>query len=243
MKKGILAGILSAALVAGSAVTAFAGTVSDIDCTGWWVAHSEAAEIADGATVTYNFKSTTYADATANWDGPIYVLYSADAAFAGGAGIKETAGYSEIFVCRGDLYGWTPSANTNDGLGDGYSFVRDTEPDWDAFLTTEKAGAEGTVTASRDGSTVTVVMDFAGAKSTFTYTAASGTVYLSLGGELCTLTDMSYTSTSAADTTADDTTATDSTSGDALPFAVAALGLSALAAGAVVATKKFSFER
>ncbi len=41
----------------------------------------------------------------------------------------------------------------------------------------------------------------------------------------------------------EDTAATDSTSGDALPFVVVALALSALAAGAVVVTRKVSFER
>ena len=200
MKKKFLAVVMAATMTLASAFTAFAAP-ADVDCTGWWAAHSEAIEVTtDGVKAT--FKSTTYADATLNWDSPIYVLYSADDAFAGGAGISDTAGYAEYFVMRSDLYGWSGAAidaslatkNTNDAEYADLIVKEGVPADdaaWTAWLEANKAGVDVTVTAKLDGNNAVITIENNGVKSTATIPVdTSKKVYISLGGELCKLTNI-----------------------------------------------------
>lgn len=185
MKK-IMVILLAAALVFACAVSASAAGLADLDCTGWWTAHSEGVEITEtGVTIT--FTNTTYADAVNNWNGPLYVLYTGDEAKVNGAG------YVEYWVQRTDNFGWAGALNTNDlialqAAGISYSCVCS---DWAGFLSALKAGTACTVTAIRKGDTVTVNMSVAGAVSTLTIPVTAGKpAYISLTGELTKLTNI-----------------------------------------------------
>ncbi len=179
-----------------------------VEATGWWVAHSKAFEVtADGITVT--FKSVTDEAAASNWNTPIYVAYGADEAFKGGAGIATTPGYTEAFVMRSDNYGWAP-ANANGVTGDvntgaaldnftaaGFTTSAENAPAddaaWKTWLDANKAGVTVTLTAKIDGENVVVTFENNGLKSTTSIPVAmfaGKTPYVSVSGELCTLTEI-----------------------------------------------------
>ena len=170
----------------------------EIDCTGWWAAHSSAKEVtADGFELT--FKSKTYDTATANWNTPVYVVYTADEAFAGGAGIKNTAGYAEYFVMRSDNYGWAGDFNTA-GAADleakkGITVVSEGVPAddaaWATWLEGNKAGVDCKLSAKLDGENAVVTLENNGIKTTATIKVEAGkTIYVSVSGELCKITDL-----------------------------------------------------
>lgn len=177
---------------------------TEIDCTGWWTAHTTGVEITkEGVSLT--FKNTTYDTATSNWNGPIYVLYT------GNEPIVNGDGYTEYAVMRGDLYGWTPTCNTNETdkwTAEGHTFTANgaemTEADWANYLSNLKAGQECKVTAKLVNGGVQVKMTVGKAVSTATYKVdTTKPVYLSLGGELTKLTNIQATSMGGASNTAD----------------------------------------
>ena len=265
MKKKLLTLAMAAIMVVSSAVSAFA---EDIDCTGWWVAHSSGVEVTtDGVEVT--FTNTTYDTATANWNGPIWVLYSADEDFTGNGTCNTAAGYLEYWVMRGDNYGWGNNAyygteqetdantgayiintNTPNDLADaGITWTPTTnEVDWTAFLTSIKAGAECKATAKLVGNNAVVTFSVAGVDTKIELPVdTSKKVYLSIGGELTKITNITSKSmasstdatTAGSDatdaTTAGSTTTTTPDTGDStMVFALVAVAVAA----AVVVLKK-----
>jgi len=176
-------------------------SVDDVDATGWWAAHSESI-LVDEAGVLIQFETQTYETATNNWNAPIYVVYTADEAFAGGAGISDTPGYAEYAVVRSDLYGWTPTTNTNDVEGweaAGNTWEADAPTDWSTWLTELKAGGFGIIMAYLEDDVLTIYYGVGADTEAATSVAqivvdSSKPVYLSLTGELCTLTNIAYTS-------------------------------------------------
>ena len=232
MNKKILAGVLASALAVTCAANVSA-LQAELDCSGWWTAHTDGIEItADGVEVT--FTSTTYEDAANNWNAPIYVVYtSADAS------IKEagTEGYTEYFVCRADMYGWLGAANTNDGMGDGFTWERTAEPDWDNWLTNLKAGVSGSLKATKGNGNVTVVFTVNGATSTTVIPTDSDKVYVALSGEMCKLTNIKLVDNTPAAGTGSEGGDKGSPSTGVEGVAIVA-GLAIVAAGAVVVAKK-----
>ena len=199
--------------------TAIKGTaVDDVICatdddgTTWWINHSASILLEDGATTTITFKNTT--TGTSNWNSGIYVIYTADEAFAGGSGISDLSGYTEYYVCRSDVYGW-------DGAGviSAATLTTDAAPadddEWAEWLAAMQAGQDCTITATLDGSTLTVVFAAGTAQTTATITVdADSPVYLSLTGELCELTDIYYTVSKQVSGAAASSDALTSTTGD-----------------------------
>ncbi len=209
--KKALAGVLTGALLIGTLSTVSASTsVSDVDASGWWVSHSEGIQLEDGIKTTITFTGTTYDSASYNWNAPIYVVYTADDYFYGGADISSTEGYTEYYVMRADVYGWEGAGS----LGASYETIS-TPADWDAWLTESKAGMEGTITATLDDSTLTVDYVYGDAETVATITVdASKLVYLSLTGEECEVTDISYDMENAKTVTDLTATITDVQIGD-----------------------------
>ncbi len=262
MKKKLLTVLMAAVITVSSALCAFAKTTTtslgSVEASGWWVEHSTAYLLKDGADVTFTMNSVTYDTASANWNGPIWVLYSADEAFAGGSGLSDTAGYAEYLVNRVDIYWWAADG-TNRFANDALSTVTSyevVEPDgiWDNFVADLKAGITWTVNVKVSGSTVTIVSTTStGLQSTAVVNVdSSKDNYITFGGELCSITNIK-----ASVTTADETTtaievvtnengetetiiiteAVNPESGDAsvvIPMALIAM----VAVGAVLATKK-----
>ncbi|MBE5921731.1 MAG: hypothetical protein E7269_03140 [Lachnospiraceae bacterium] len=222
MKKRILAVALAATMALTSAISAMAASLADVAATGFWAAHSEGVEVTE-EEVTITFKSTTDAAATDNWNAPMYVLYSADEAFAGGV-VSETAGYVEYFVMRADIYGWAGAGIPNaDYVGGNTATtmaecVTTTAPaDWAAWLAANQAGIDCTVTAKLDGSNAVVTMTVGEAVSTATIPVdTTKTVYITLSGEKCTLTDITVVEDAPeADAPSTDAPSTDAPSTDA----------------------------
>lgn len=222
MKKKLLTLAMAATMVVSSVFTAFADET--VECSGWWVAHSQGYEVdADGLELS--FKNTTYDTAVKNWDGPIYVVYTGDEAKVNGAG------YAEYGVARGDLFGWNSAANTGDAAAfeaTGNKFEKVAEPaDWAGYLTALKAGADCKLKATLNGDELVVEFTVADATSKATWKVdGSKKVYISVGGENCTLTEVKEVAASATPSTGDYTAV--------LPVALVALA----AAGAVVASRK-----
>lgn len=209
MKK-LLAILLAVAMIMGLALTASAKETAlpDLDCPGWWSAHTEGIEVtAEGVTVT--FTNTTYATAPdvddlgnpANWFGPLWVLYTGDEAKVGGAG------YNEYWVHRGDNYGWCVASfyygadlnrwsdaaalaekgiSFTDAFAEGF--------DWANYLPTLKAGTEVKITAKLEGTNALITTECAGVTNNATLPVdTSKPVYLSLTGQDTTLTNIKVT--------------------------------------------------
>ena len=253
MNKKIFAGVLASALAVTCAANVSA-LQTELDCSGWWTAHTDGVEItADGVEVT--FTSTTYADAANNWNAPIYVVYSGDEAKVNGAG------YAEYYVCRADMYGWVApdlgDYNTNGDLPAGWSWERTAEPDWDNWLANCQAGVSGTVKATKGNGNVTVVFTVNGATSTTVIPVDSDTVYVSLSGELCKLSNIKLVDNTPAAPSGGDNEGTSGNEGNGgagdpnnagdpnkdsadtgVEGVAVAAGLAIIAAGAVVVAKK-----
>ena len=107
---------------------------------------------------------------------------------------------------RGDLYGWTPTCNTNETdkwTAAGHTFTANgadmTEDDWANYLKNLKAGEDCKVTAKIVNGGVQVKMTVGKAVSTATYKVdTTKPVYISLGGELCKLTDIKLSAMATA---------------------------------------------
>ena len=105
---------------------------------GWWTDWSTPVEVADGATVTYNFKN--YSDGVNNWDN--YVLVFTNQATEPHTDPNLGEGHVEYAAVRADAYGWggeyTPTYETSWG------------DDWATWLDAMKA-ADVTLTITRNG--------------------------------------------------------------------------------------------
>ncbi len=222
MRKKFLAYLLAASMVLAVAPVIPAGTTAvstaaevnvekELDCSGWWVAHTKGVEI-DTEGFTIKFKSKTYDAATNNWNTPVLVVYSSEDGTVHAAG---DAGYTEYAVIRSDSFAWNGDKNTGDGLAAwtaaGYEFTGAVIPE--TFVADNKAGVECSVQAIKSGDKVYV--QFTNGSVT-TVTAipvpADATVLLSLTGEQCTLTDIegaAYTGIEGVSATPSGTTAPD----------------------------------
>ncbi len=209
MRKKLLTVALAATMAVASVFSAFA---EDVDCSGWWVAHSSGTEITTEG-VEIDFHAQTYDSASSNWNSPLYVVYAADAKFAGGAGISDTAGYTEYFVMRSDNYGWKGDKNTAsmDALVEAGVSVESTgvpadDAAWAEWLAANKAGVDCKIKATKTADDK-VVVEFTnnGLTSKATITVDAGkTIYVSVTGELCNVTNL--TSKASAGTTTPDPT-------------------------------------
>lgn len=220
MKKKFLAFGLAAAMVLGSA---FSAVAEDFDCTGWWAAHSAGVEITTEG-VEIDFHSQTYDEAELNWNTPDYVVYAADSKFEGGAGISDTAGYTEYFVMRSDNYGWKGAANTNNmetlvaaGVSVESTGVPANDAEWATWLATNKEGVDCKIKATKTADDK-VVVEFTnnGLTSTATITVdAEKTIYVSVTGELCNVTNLTAKAIESEEPSEDESTSKPSPDGDA----------------------------
>ena len=246
MNKKILAGALASVMAVACAANVSA-LETETDGTGWWEGHTSGVEVTlDGIEVT--FTATAHEDATDNWHGPLYVVYTGDEAVVNGAG------YKEYFVARADVYGWDAASGTNtaDGLGAGWSWSVDGDTDWDNWVANMKAGVNCSLKATLGNNGVTVVFSANGMTSTAVIPVDSDTIYISLFGEKCKLTNIKLVDNTPAP--APDPAPGDGNGETAGPGAdpnkgtpdtgvegvAVAAGLAIIAAGAVVVAKKRS---
>lgn len=199
MRKKFLAALLATSLVLtvapvmpmGTGIAAAEETAegAELDCEGWWTAHTEGIEVTESG-VAVSFKNTTYADASDVWNIPVVVAYTGDEAKVNGAG------YDEYAVIRGDGYAWTikgADANTGAGLaawsGLGYTF-ESTVPG-DTWVQDNKAGTDCKVQAVISDGKVIIETTVGSVVSKTSFPAEAGKkVYISLSGEKCKLTNI-----------------------------------------------------
>ncbi len=181
-----------------------ATSIADLTCVGWWAAFTEGIAIADDTQVVISGVTTN--NSIYNWDNMIYVLYS-------GNNTVGNDGYVEHFVGRADNYGWSGDYNTASGLPDGMTYTSVSNPAdddaWAAWLAATQEGEEVTITATYKDGVISVETVCGDVDYIVTYTVTDAQdYYIALGGEDCTLTDLTYTVTSLA---TEDTSETEDT--------------------------------
>lgn len=162
----------------------------ELDCEGWWTAHTSGIEVTDSG-VALTFKNNTYSSAANQWEIPVVVAYAGDEAKVNGAG------YDEYVVIRGDAYAWTTKAadaNTGAGLAAwnnlGYTFQSNASV-FDTWLADNKAGTNCKVQAVKKDGKVIIETTVGSVTSYTTFPVDAGKkVYISLSGEKCKLTNI-----------------------------------------------------
>lgn len=180
--------------------------LDDIDCTGWWTAHSTGVELTETPT-TITFTNTTYATAANNWNTALWVLYTGNEAKVNGDG------YLEYWVHRSDNFGWGNAGYYTAALP-ADTFLNTAFPDnltannigwvgqfadgcWENWVADSQAGLDGTIVGYLDGNGNAVVsISYHGVTNTLTMPVdTTKPVYLSLTGELTKLTNITATTT------------------------------------------------
>ena len=162
----------------------------ELDCEGWWTAHTSGIEVTDNG-VALTFKNNTYSAAANQWEVPVVVAYAGDEAKVNGAG------YDEYAVIRGDAYAWTTKAadaNTGAGLAAwnnlGYTFQSNAST-FDTWLADNKAGTDCKIQAIKKDGKVIIETTVGSVTSYTTFPVDAGKkVYISLSGEKCKLTNI-----------------------------------------------------
>lgn len=151
----------------------------ELDCNGWWTAHSEPVEITE-TVQSWTFTATSYAEADQNFHTPSVVVWS-------GAAVNGD-GYVEEGVIRSDAFGWA-------GVGSFTDYSKVYPADWAAWLAANKAGAACTVTAQLVGDQIVVGINNGGVIGVYYMDNNSNgnPVKLSLTGEKCKITGWTST--------------------------------------------------
>ncbi|MBQ8580406.1 MAG: hypothetical protein IJ448_06915 [Oscillospiraceae bacterium] len=189
-------------------------TMPDLDCTKWWT-HDPAnqMEIKEGTTVIKYTSTTNASCADTNfYHVPSVLLYTSD------DGKMGTAGYYELWVNRGDNYGWTvPQNDVTSGYynaelnahsgADALATVGITWTStfaegfvWENWIPTLKQGAACEVTIVREGDVITMtqnVADLIVSTVTLPVPADEG-IWISLTGDGVILSGISGTYTAPA---------------------------------------------
>lgn len=153
------------------------GTLPDVDASGALAdaGRSSRIEVTD-AEQTYTFTSTTNADASNNWDTPVFYVFSGD---------------TELFAGRSDAYGWMPGGNT-DNMPEGYNYQKAFDApfaDWPSWVSANQNGVTCKVTMRRVDNYAIVGFYNNGVTSIATI-PVSGTASVVLSGEHCKLTNI-----------------------------------------------------
>lgn len=158
------------------------GDIPNVDCSGWWTAHSDGI-VVDETPVHITYHSVSYPHAKETWHAPLVVLYSSL------DGLVNGVAYTEFSVTRSDSYGWISD-------GSGYAAKddhTDAFTDWESWLDKNKAGVTCTLTAYRKGDKIVIEHENSGLMVTSNTLIPFGTVlpiYVALSGELCSISDI-----------------------------------------------------
>lgn len=179
-------GTITPAKARNSSIPETVGDIPNLDCIGWWTAHSDGIEI--GATpvhITYN--TISYQQARENWHTPLIVVFSALDQNVGGIA------YNEFTVTRSDGFGWNTGA-------DGFSFESEFTNewgDWNAWLARNKKGVLNCeITAVRIEDTIIITQMNSGVtvKSIIQVPISNSLpVCIALSGELCSISNIRIT--------------------------------------------------
>ena len=161
-----------------------AGIETDITCGGFLSAHTTGIEVTEtGIGVT--FKNISDADATSNWNTPVFVIYTGDEP------VVKGTGYTEYGIMRSDNYGLQGEHKTGTTKWESNNVPANDE-EWATWLDANKAGADYKVSAIRKENTVFMKISAGNIVVYGAVPVAEGkTAYLSLSGEKCKLTEIS----------------------------------------------------
>lgn len=157
-----------------------------LDCPGWWQAHTAGMEITEEPQ-TYTFHSKTYGGATANWNTPVFVVFSSEDGLVKEAGDE---GYTEYGVIRSDHFHWGDSISETSVVYPA-GFDADWDASWAAWQAANRAGVDCTVTTQLYNGYALVGVSNNGITTTYAININPAVKnYLSLTGELCTLSNL-----------------------------------------------------
>lgn len=155
-----------------------------LDCDAFWSAHTEGFEIT-GEPHTYKFHSKTDDGALNNWETPLFVAFHSE------DGLVNGAGYREYGVIRSDNWYW-------DGAGMVAPICKATEAAipgddaaWAAWQAANRNGVECIVTTQLYKDCALIGVSNNGLTTTYAVPVDQAVKnYVSLTGELCTLSDL-----------------------------------------------------
>lgn len=157
-----------------------------LDCPGWWQAHTAGMEITEEPQ-TYTFHSKTYAGKMENWNTPVFVVFNSEDGFVKEAG---AAGYTEYGVIRSDHFHWGDSISETSVVYPA-GFDADWDASWAAWQAANRAGVDCTVTTQLYNGYALVGVSNNGITTTYAININPAVKnYLSLTGELCTLSNL-----------------------------------------------------
>lgn len=157
-----------------------------LDCPGWWQAHTAGMEITEEPQ-TYTFHSKTYAGKMDNWNTPLFVVFSSEDGLVKEAG---AAGYTEYGVIRSDHYHWGDTISETSVVYPA-GFDADWDASWAAWQAANRAGVDCAVTTQLYNGYAVVGVSNNGITTTYAIKVNPAVKnYLSLTGELCTLSNL-----------------------------------------------------
>lgn len=181
-KEAIEAGTIEPVAVQKPAMPKRSGDLPNLDCAGWWTAHTEGIEITE-EPVKITYDSISYTQAKENWHTPLVVVFSSLDKLVNGVLYKE---YS---VIRSDAYGW--------GVDEVKFSSKVVYPEnwssWRRWLLDNKKGIHGEITAFRNDDTVTIRQNNHGVIVTSYIrvpTQRNLPICLALSGELCVISNI-----------------------------------------------------
>ncbi len=153
-----------------------------LDCSAFWSAHTAGFEITQEPH-TYTFRSRTYEGAVNNWETPLFVI------FHSGDGLVNGEGYREYGVLRSDNWYWdgadmiAPIGKASESFPEGF--------DWAAWQAANRNGVDCAVTTQLYNGCALIGVTNNGVTTTYAVRLDPAVKnYLSLTGELCTLSDL-----------------------------------------------------
>ena len=156
--------------------------IPDLDCTGWWTAHTNGIEV-DENGISLTFKNTSYESAAVNWNTPLYVVYTNNEPKVNNA----SPDYKEYMVRRSDNFTLEAFQNSTTSVSEFPANF-----DWAVWLGDNKKGADDyQISAIRTDDTVLVKFISHGIVSYSAIPVEKGKpAYLSLTGDNCKLSEI-----------------------------------------------------
>lgn len=184
-KEAIEAGTIEPLVVQKPVMPEVSGDIPNLDCAGWWTAHTEGIEITE-EPVRVTYDSISYSQAKENWHTPLVVVFSSLDKLVNGVL------YEEYSVIRSDAYGWGV-----DGIGYSSKVIYPERwSSWKDWLKENKKGIHGSVTAFRNENTVVIRQNNHGVIVTSSIQVPAGRelpICLALSGELCAISNIRIT--------------------------------------------------
>ena len=184
-KEAIEAGTIEPVVMQKPVMPKISGDIPNLDCAGWWTAHTEGIEITD-EPVRVTYDSISYSQAKENWHTPLVVVFSSLDKLVNGVL------YEEYSVIRSDAYGWGV-----DGIGFSSKVIYpDRWSSWKEWLAANKEGIHGSITAFRNENTVIIRQNNHGVIVTSSIQVPTGRelpICFALSGELCAISNIRIT--------------------------------------------------